>query len=141
MFKVISLEISGCFELLEGMEDSSDKLNFLYLEGEKKAEVADASERSVKIDRNVFLSIWNSIIHLDFAKIIEENQDNEGCDGYTLTVHIGSLMNELAVSLWCPSESRYAEHGCTESAALMQLVNQLYAIAEEKGFKTGFGAE
>lgn len=141
MFKVISLETVAGFVIETDMEDSSDKLNFLYLEGEKKAEVADASERSVKIDRNVFLSIWNSIIHLDFAKIIEENQDNEGCDGYTLTVHIGSLMNELAVSLWCPSESRYAEHGCTESAALMKLVGQMYAIAEEKGFKTGFGAE
>lgn len=141
MFKVISLEIVAGFVIETDMEDTCDKLDFLYLEGEKKADVADASERSVKIDRNVFLSIWNSIIHLDFAKIIEENQDNEGCDGYTLTVHIGSLMNELAVSLWCPSESRYAEHGCTESAALMQLVNQLYAIAEEKGFKTGFGAE
>lgn len=141
MFKVISLEIVAGFVIETDMEDSSDKLNFLYLEGEKKAEVADESERSVKIDRNVFLSIWNSIIHLDFAKIIEENQDNEGLDGYTLTVHIGSLMNELAVSLWCPSESRYAEHGCTESAALMKLVGQMYAIAEEKGFKTGFGAE
>lgn len=137
MFKLIKLEFSGS-EILVDPLGKADELTFIFMEGEKKAEISDVSDKSKKIDNDVFLSMWDRFINLDFSKILQENLNNEGLDGYTLTIHVGSVMNELAVSLWCPSESKYSEQGCTESAALMKLVNQMMSLAKENGLKTRF---
>lgn len=137
MFMLIKLEFSGSEILVEPLE-KADELTFIFMEGEKKAEISDVSDKSKKIDNDVFLSMWDRFINLDFSKILQENLNNEGLDGYTLTIHVGSVMNELAVTLWCPSESKYSEQGCTESAALMKLVNQMMSLAKENGLKTRF---
>lgn len=139
MFRNIKIEPNFSFGFTADPSEASEEYNFIYMVGEKQAEISDASEKTRKIDKEVFMAIWDEIGQLNFAQILQENEDDYGYDGYRLTIHIGSLMNELAVTLWLPSETRYEEKGCTESQKFVKLVSKLLALAKENGFNPSFG--
>lgn len=123
--KSISLKTSADSWMRNPEDNYANELTFSYMEGEKTAVLLDDTEKSVKFDKGIFSRFWDEISQINFNKVLLENQELVGLDGYTFTIELSAGSGSTSVTLWCPSEETYKERGWTESADLMSIVNEM----------------
>lgn len=60
------------------------------------------TKKDIAIEKSYFDKLYNKILKLKFQKIILENEDNTGLDGYQVSLTVGNFQNNLCLYLWSP---------------------------------------
>lgn len=89
------------------------------------------------INYNDFSEFWEEFKKLNYVKILEENSNIDGCDGWRVCVRMSCGFHGVKCAIWCPNESYFQQYGKTESITFMKLVNRLIDYAKENGVEMG----
>ncbi|MDR0315315.1 MAG: hypothetical protein LBH97_00270 [Treponema sp.] len=60
----------------------------------------------IDIDKDFFENISKEIWNIDLLKIVQENNNSSGRDGYSVTIEYGSFQYFMSINVWNPGNTK-----------------------------------